>query len=77
MYEVQSREFIFSSWSERIQGTWTLGNSVEKKSTDVREIIYVHLPMFSEVIFQYVKQSIGVNQHHLFEGENLLVHCDN
>ena len=72
MYKVQSREFIFSSWSERVQGTWTLGNSVEKKSTDVRKIIYVHLPMFSEVIFQYVEQSIRVNQHHLFEGKEFV-----
>ena len=30
MFEVQSRELIFSSWSERVQGTWTLRNSVEK-----------------------------------------------
>ena len=42
------------------------------KSTDVRKIIYVHLPMFSEVIFQCVKQSIGINQHHLFEGKEFI-----
>ena len=71
MYEVHSRELIFSSWSERVQGTLTLRNSVEKINR-CKKNIYVHLSMFSEVIFQYVEQSIRVNQHHLFEGKEFV-----
>ena len=34
--------------------------------------MYIYCLIFSEVIFQSVKQSIGVNQHHLFEGKEFV-----
>ena len=72
MYEVQSRELIFSSWEWKGSGHLDIKELSRNKSTDVRKIIYVHFPMFSEVFFQCVKQSIGINQHHLFEGKGFI-----
>ena len=68
----RAENWSFHLGSERVQGTWTLRNSLEKINRCYKDHLCTFTYMFSEVIFQCVKQSIGVNQHHLFEGKEFI-----